>query len=253
MSKAEKSTNNKMYFKVVEGSFRRAVPAGTPDAIEREWTAGGKSGVSIELEFKHLFGFITGVEFYEGEYEGKKFTNLQITLDDDEETGKTPIISVGAGTKYAFDFYHKLPNVDFEKDVRIRPFSFTPEGEDRAVIGVEIMQRDSMDKFTKSIPSFFFKKEGDKSVPVNGFPTRDVPFDEQTEEEREIYKIKRKGFLINHTKTVVIPKLTAGERSVSPIPKSYEEQELNKEFKKTSHTIDINEPIDESDPNHIPF
>lgn len=230
MSKIEKATNDKMYFKVVDGSFRRAVPAGTPGAVEREWTAGGKTGIAVEMEYKQLFGFIKNIEFYDGEYEGKKFTNLQLTLDEDEETGKTPVISIGSGTKYAFDLYHKLPNVDFTKDVRIRPFSFIPEGEDKSLTGIEIMQRDNTDQFNKKISSYFFKKDGEKNVPVNGFPEREKPYDEQTEEEREIFKIKRKGFLIAYTKENIIPKLEKPSADVSPMPKSYEEQELNKEF-----------------------
>lgn len=222
MSTLERAQNDRAFYKIVDGALRRAVPAGTPGAEERVWQAGGKTGTAIELVYKAIFGAIRSVEFYEGEYEGKKFTNFQVSLDADDD-GKTPIISIGSGTKYAFDLYHKLPNVDVTAEVRIRPFSFVPEGEDKAVTGIEIMQRDSAGNFTKSIPSFFFKKDGEKNVPINGFPTREKEYSEQTDEEREIYKIKRKGFLISFTKEKTVPKFN-GE-TVLPRPfKSAEEE-----------------------------
>ena len=239
MSRAEQATSNKSFFKIVEGSFRRSVPAGTPDAIERAWTAGGKTGTAIEVEYKHLFGFVRNVEFYEGEGDNGKYTNLNLVLDEDEETGRIPVISVGVDTKYARDIMHKLPNIDLEKDVRIRPFSFVPEGEDKAVTGVEIMQRDSIDKFTKKVESFFFKKEGEKSVEVNGFPKREKPYDEQSKAEREISKILRNEFLANYTRENIIPKFNVSLRP----PQSLEEQ-MERQG---------NYPTEEIDPSEIPF
>lgn len=210
MSREEKSENNNLYWKIIEGAFRTAVPETHPEAIRREWKAGGNEGVSFEREVNALYGFITSVDVYKGESGGRKFTNLQLTLDENED-GKTPVISIGIGTKYAQDFMKKLPNVDFSQDVRIRPFSFQPEGEDHNVIGVEIMQRDSADNFTKKIDSFFTKKEviegRERWSPTNGFPARGKAYDEQSDEEREIYKVQCRSFLIDYTMQNIAPKV----------------------------------------------
>jgi len=227
MSQFEKQVGaNKLYLKIIEGSFRQSVPAKTEGAIIREH----KGKTYTEIEYPPVFGKITGVAFEQNEWEGKKFSSLVITMDENEDTGKIPVITVGVDSKYAQDLMHRLPNIKLDEDVRIRPYSFTPEGEDKEVTGIEIMQRDSAGTFTKKITSYFYKKDGERNVAINGFPVREMPWDEQTEEEREIYKIKRKGFLVNFIKENVISKF---ETAPKKMPESYEEEhkdDLESEF-----------------------
>lgn len=215
MSKIEKDTqNNNIYLKIIEGSLRQSVREGTPDAITREWQAGGNSGVSHEIVHKAAYGKITDIDFYEGEKDGRKFTSLNITLDENEE-GKTPVITVSVGTKYAQDIMKKLPAINFEEEVRIRPFSFQPEGEDKNVVGVEITQRDRDGNFTKKIDNHFIVKKVvdgiERWLPVNGFPERTSPYNDQTDEEREIYKIQCRMFLIKNTKKLIADKFIPDE------------------------------------------
>jgi hypothetical protein len=211
-SKIEKDTqNNNIYLKIVEGSLRQAVREGTPDSIDREWSVGGEKGVAHEVVHKAAFGIIKNIAFFDGERDGRKFTTLNITLDENEE-GKTPVIGVGLGTKYAQDVMKKFPSIDFSQEVRIRPFSFVPEGEDKNVIGVEITQRDSQDKFTKRVDNHFIEKKSvdgvEKWLPTNGFPKREKPYDDQTDEEKEIYKIQCRMFLIKSTKELIAKQFT---------------------------------------------
>src|SRR5580704_9060198 len=114
MSKPEHDTSNKQYLSIVQGSLRQSVPEGTPEAVRREWEAGGDKGVKHEIVFKAITGRITNVYFYDGESGGRKFQNLNVVLDENEH-GKQPVISVGVGTRYASDIMKKLPQVDFER------------------------------------------------------------------------------------------------------------------------------------------
>jgi hypothetical protein len=216
MSKIEQEKNNNdIYLKIIDGSLRQKSQEGMPEAVRREWMAGGKSGTAYEIVHPAAFGRIVDVSFYEGEHEGKKFKTLNVTLDENED-GKNPVISVGVGTKYAQDILKKLPSVNFDEEVRIRPFSFIPDGEEKAVTGVEITQRDRDEKFTKKCDNFFIKKEKvgneEKWLPANGFPARNKPFSEQNDEEKEIYRIQVRSFLVNYTTENIVPRFSKVER-----------------------------------------
>ncbi len=196
--------NNNVYLKIVDGSLRQKVEKGFVGAIAREWKAGGKEGTTHELSHKAAFGLITKIEIYEGEYEGKKFQTLNVHLDEND-IGMTPVVSVGLATKYAQDLMKKLPNVNLKEEVRIRPYKYLPEGEEKDVTGVEITQRDHTGNFEKKIQNHFIKKTVDKKgtetwTPTNGFPVREKAWSDQTDEEREIYKIQCRGFLSRYTR-----------------------------------------------------
>lgn len=243
MSGIEKSIkNDKIFLKIAEGALRQPVPKGTPGAEERDWQAGGESGTAYELVHNAVFGRIVAVDFFEGEKNGKRFTTLNITLDADED-GKFPRLGVPVGSKYAQDIMKKLPNVNFLEEVRIRPFSFTPDGEDKEITGVEITHRGSDDKFSKKVENYFTKKDGEKWVQVNGFPIRSKPWSEQSEGERKIYRIQVEEFLINYTKENIIPKVAQVTTDLATTtPKTKEQEDRMTDY-----------PVEEIDPNDIPF
>ena len=202
----EKSTSNSIYLSIVQGSLRQSVPEGTPDSVKRDWEAGGEKGTKFELVYKAIVGKIVGVSFFDGDAGGRKFQNLNIRLEAGEN-GKTPVISVGVGTRYAQDILKKLPNVNFEEEVRFRPFAFVPEGEDKTVTGVEIMQRDGRGLFEKKINSFFHKKNAQgKWESVNGFPTPEGDTSDYTSDDWDIYYKQCRRFLVQYTKERVMPK-----------------------------------------------
>lgn len=215
MSIYEEQKSNRLYFSIIQGEFALQVPEGTPNARARKWEAGGKSGIKHEIVYRSISGKIVGVNFYQGENDGGKFTNLNLVLDEDEG-GKSPVISVGIDTKYCKDILKKLPKIDLEEDVKIRPFSFRPDGEDNNVIGVEILQRDGTGAFNKKITSFFHKKEGDKWVSTNGFPKPEGNPDDYTSDDWKIYGISVKKFLVQYTEENVIPKLKAASEEKGP-------------------------------------
>jgi hypothetical protein len=206
MSKTETSSSNKQYLSIVQGSLRQSVTEGTPEAVRREWEAGGDKGVKHEIVFKAITGIITDVNFYDGESNGRKFTNLNIVLDENEN-GKKPVISVGVSTRYASDILKKLPGVNFDEEVRIRPYAFIPEGEDKTVTGVEITQKDRSGNFTRKVDSFFHSKAGDgKTLIKNGFPKPEGDTRDYTSDDWQAFYVQVRRFLVNYTKENICPR-----------------------------------------------
>jgi hypothetical protein len=239
MSKTETSSSDKQYLSIVQGSLRQSVPEGTPDSVRREWEAGGDKGVKHEIVFKAITGIITDVNFYDGESNGRKFTNLNIVLDENE-SGKKPVISVGVSTRYASDILKKLPGVDFAQEVRIRPYAFIPEGEDKTVTGVEITQKDRSGNFTRKADSFFHAKAGDgKTIVKNGFPKPDGDTRDYTSDDWQAFYVQVRRFLVNYTKEHVCPKF-ADTSKAAPT------------HNEPSHS-GIDYPKDDINPDDIPF
>ena len=206
MSQTEQRSTNKQYLSIVQGSLRQSVPKGTEGAIEREWEAGGNKGIKHEIAFSAIKGFIKDVSFFDGESNGRKFQNLNIVLDENEN-GKQPVISVGVGTRYASDILKKLPSIDFDKEVHIRPYAFTPEGEDKTVTGVEIMQPDRIGKFVYKVDSHFHSKDGGgKTIVKNGFPVPEGDTKEYTQDDWKVFYLQVRRFLVNYTKEHICPR-----------------------------------------------
>lgn len=212
MAELKSSTSDKKFLKIAEGKIREKVPEGTQGAIARTWEAGGKSGTTHEFVFDEITGRITNVSFYEGEHEGKKFTSLNIELDKID--GKTPVLSVGLDSKYAGDAMKKLPNVDFNEEVKIRPFSFIPDGEEKPVVGMEFKQRDGLGQFEKKIHNFFGKKEGEKWVPANGFPVPEGDVALYSSDDWKIFYLGVKKFLVNYTKEHICSKFEVADEGI---------------------------------------
>lgn len=203
MSKEEKPRNGQ-YYQVIDGTFRVKVSEDHPEAVKREYeTKDGGKGVKYERKVAALFGKVTDVSFYEGDY-GK---NLIITLDEDEETGLCPIISLSVATNYGEDMLKKLPNINLAEDVRIRPYAFTPEDSDKERRGMEITHRDSNGKFTKKVPNFFYDVE--KKVALNGYPTPEGDTKEYSNEDWKIFYLQARKFLVKFTEDKIIPVFAA--------------------------------------------
>jgi hypothetical protein len=246
MSKTETSSTNKQYLSIVQGSLRQSVAEGTPDAVRREWEAGGDKGVKHEIVFKAITGLITDVSFFDGDSNGRKFTNLNIVLDANEN-GKKPVISVGVGTRYASDILKKLPNVKLDEEVRIRPFAFTPEGEDKTVTGVEITQKDRSGEFTRKVDSFFHAKAGDgKTIIKNGFPRPEGDTRDYTSDDWNVFYVQVRRFLVNYTKQHVSPRF---ERDAARTTATNDKGEEPGEDAPSG----IEYPKDEITPDDIPF
>ena len=117
------------------GDFRMSVPEGTEGAETREYeTSDGKKGVKHELVFRSVSGKISNVEFFEGDF-GK---NLLLTITDEDEP-EAITVSIGCGTQHGEDFMKKFPGIDLDKEVNLRPFTFTDE-KGKSVRGIAVTQ-----------------------------------------------------------------------------------------------------------------
>lgn len=223
MSRVEKATNSdKIFYKIVEGSLRQKVNEGHPEAVRRDWQAGGESGTVWEIPSKSIIGRITDVSFYEGEKDGRKFTTLNIAFDANED-GMTPIVAVGIDTKYAQDILKKLPNVRLDEEVRLRPFSFMPEGEDRNVVGVEITHQDHMGNFTLKVKDFFYDAE--KRESKNGYPVPPKDKEEMTSKDWKRYFEDAHEYVIEYVKENIVPKFTKEGRQNAALDNALEDED----------------------------
>lgn len=216
MSREEAATtSDKQFYQVYDGSFRTKVREGTPEALERV----NKKGVQVfEREVKALFGLIENVALEDSDF-GKQ---VKITLDANDE-GRHPVLSFGVESKDGRDVLRKLPGVDFSKEVRIMPYRFVPEDKNEEVSGISFTQQDEEGKYTIKIENFFFDNE--KKEYLHDFPT--INWDDSSESDQKIYKIKRDEFLVNYLKENVIPKVSAMKPADTGI--KYPEDDLNPE------------------------
>jgi len=231
-----------VYYSIKDASFRLKTDKEDPEAIRREYTnpKTGEEGVAYERAFKALYGVISDVSFHENALkDGTVLRSLNISLGEDDN-GVSQIVSIPVDSRFATDFMKRLPNIKLSEEVRLMPYDFEPK-EGARQVGISIMHKDSADNFTEKVENTFFTKMEEidgKKVYTNlhGFP-------EATEEDASDWAFYFKGvnkFLVKYTKENIIPKLAELPKSVSPMPKSYEEQELNNEFpKKQSFTADI--------------
>lgn len=192
MSREEKATSLKQYYQVFDGTFRTKVDENHPEALKR---INKNDKVVFEKEVRALFGYIQNVYFEQSDF-GQM---LKIELDENED-GKIPVLSFGVESKDGRDVLRKLPGIDFAKEVRIMPYKFKPE--DKEIAGISITQQSETDEFTVKIENFFFDQATKKYL--HGFP--EIDWDNASETEKKIYKIKRDEFFVEYTKENILPK-----------------------------------------------
>ena len=149
-----------------DGSLRLEVEEGTPKAVKRDWEMDGKTGTKFELIYKSVKGIISNISLYKLEWG----TNLVIELTS--ENGQKINISANADKQFAEDMFAKIPNLDFNKVVTIKPYSFTGKKSGKPIKGVDFVY--GVDKEGKDIKTenFFKKWDDDKKtwVYMNGLP-----------------------------------------------------------------------------------
>lgn len=200
MSEAIVDKKNR-YFSVIGGTFRTQVPKDHPDAVERFWESAdkSKSGVKFEQIFNRMRGLVRDIQFHKGEY-GE---NINIVLDENA-AGETPVISLGTSSREGEDFLKKAPNIDFSKEVMVRPFSFNgTEGDE--VRGIEVVQTDAEGKFTVKVKNYF--RDEVAKININGYPNAEN-YDDMDSDSWKVFFIQARKFLVKYTQDNVCPKLT---------------------------------------------
>lgn len=176
------------------GDFRKKVTEDTPGAVKREYeTSDGKTGEKYELIYREVAGYITGMQFYDGDYG----TNLQIQMNFGE--GTEPVtVSLNTTTNYGEDFLKKLPNIDPKKPVVLAPYSFTDD-KNKTRRGITVMQDDV------KLTNYYYDTE--KSKNINGYPEVDFDTTKKVSKEKwQMYFMKCRDFLIEEAKSKVLAK-----------------------------------------------
>lgn len=203
MSSEQSHKSDARYFSIIDGTFRVQVSPDHPDAVARDWeTKDGKKGTKYERIVQALFGVVEGIEFHDGDYG----TNLNITLDKDEDSGKNPVLSMGTATPYGEATLKLLPNLVPGKEYRFRPFSFKDKETDKDIRGMEITERDSDDKFTVKIPNFFYDAE--TKTALNGYPTPEGDTSKYKSDDWKLFYLQARKHLIRYAEQNVLPRFS---------------------------------------------
>lgn len=180
-----------------DATLRKVVPEGTVGSVLRTYELkDGSTGSKIEKVYESVSGKITDIQFVDTDYG----TLLQVTLTDADEFLKTEpeVLSMSTSAEFAQDFMKKLPNINLEKEVTLRPYKFTPEEGKRELKGLTVTQDGQ--KIDKS----FVEKQGDKFVNTMGYPTPEEKLkDEKNEMKRKVgwqrYFKDTEIFLVDYT------------------------------------------------------
>jgi hypothetical protein len=172
----------KTYANIIsDGTIRVQVSESDPKAVRRDYELkDGTKGTKFERVYHELSGIIEAIQFYEGDY-GK---TIHLVVKDGEEE---IILSVGMQTNYADDLMKKLPNINFTKEVTLKPYSFTDDKK-KLRKGISIIQDG------EKIKSFFNDAE---NKPLHGIPVPEKKNEEMDSDDWKMHFIKVKKFLQN--------------------------------------------------------
>lgn len=237
MSRAQ-TIEKKNYFYIIDGSWRQKVDEGVMGAVRRDWeTPDGRKGTKYELHFANFIGYIENVQFFDGDY-GKQ---ISITLDENEN-GEKPLLQISASSREGSDFLRKLPAIDFTREVKLSPYSFTDEGDEKR--GLTVYQQDEDDNFKVKLGDYFYDFETKESR--NGMPSTPKPKDEMTKNAWKAYFLTVDDFLVDYTIENIVSKIeTAKLDRKTKTPKSKEQEERMRSAEETAEGINIDDiPFD---------
>ena len=125
MAQFKEPTSGKTYVNIVNGELVIKVPEGTDGSRERE----NKNGKVVhEMVYKSVSGVITKIFIDETDFGD----SLSVELDN-EVTFNMPFES-----SYSRGFLLSSKNIDFTKEVKLAPYSFTPKGTDKVKKGLTV-------------------------------------------------------------------------------------------------------------------
>jgi hypothetical protein len=204
MGGLKKSNSNRRFLTVkADGKFHQKSREGAPDAELYEWKneKTGESGNSWDIVYNEVEGRITDLYFYENEY--GKTLNVVVSWEGDAAT-----IQLKIDQNYAEDLMKKLPGVNFEEEVRLRPYNF--EGDDgKKIRGITVSQLDGRE--WEKLPNYFFEKETKETK--HGFPEPEGNTKKYDRDDWKAHFIRARKFLINYVEEHIVPEIKkyAGE------------------------------------------
>lgn len=184
----EKTHEDAIYASVLaDGRIHVEVPEGTEGAILRTYeTSDKKTGQKWEHVYDQLRGLIKKVAFREGDFGSQ----IMVTVGDD--SGEKPIIlCLATNGNYGEDLMKKILAIDLEKEVVLKPYSFTTDDTKKLKKGVNITQGET------KIANYFYDPVAKKDL--FGYPkapkgTAKKPV---SKDEWKLYFTQVRIFLVN--------------------------------------------------------
>lgn len=181
---------------LADGKFHVPANEGDEGAVLRTYeTSDGKQGSKWEKVYTQLMGKITKLNFREGDY-GNQF---QVTIED---TGQKPVIlSLSTASNYGEDLMKKIFSVNFEKKVKLVPYSFTDEKQ-KSRKGITVWQFSEAEQKAIRVNNYFYDIEKKKNI--NGYPepkkgkiTKANPEGKLTTDQWKMYFMETRQFLVD--------------------------------------------------------
>src|ERR1051325_7361326 len=144
------------YYEIKDGKFRLPSTQDNPDAVRRDYMnpKTNQAGVAYELGFDYLESMITDIRFVENALQdGTVLRSLHIVLEENND-GKLQIVSMPIDGRFANDCMRRFPNIDFTREVHLRPYDFKDK-EGKRVVGMSIDQPNDKGEFIVRIGDFF--------------------------------------------------------------------------------------------------
>jgi len=176
-----------------DATLRKVVDENTAGAVRREYEdSKGNQGVKFEKIYESVSGKITDIKFQDTDFG----TLIQVSLTD-TFLNDIEILSMSTSQTFGEDFMKKLPSLDLDKDVTIRPYSFTGDN-GKALKGLSITQDN------EKVENFFYNKETKETI--NGLPTPTGDTKKYSKDDWKIYFLTVRKFLTEYTKDNFVSK-----------------------------------------------
>ncbi len=182
------SNNVDSYYKISYGKITRPAKQGDPEAVE-ETNSEGKSFWMIKDDAYE--GRIIDIKIRDGKFGWE----LLIFINDGQEKA---CIQMSLYSSFAEEFMKRLPNIDFDFDVEIRPYDFTTDDGKRRK-GVSLYQGNKIENF--------YNKEYMDSLPISSPDI--LPSWEKEEKKGKVYwnNDAAINFLWNMIEQTILPGL----------------------------------------------
>lgn len=171
-----------------DGTIRVKSEESDPKSVRRDYELkDGTKGTKFERVYQELSGKILSAQFYDGDF-GRSLI-LQFNDGGEEDIA----LSMNTTSNFAEDFMKKMPNIDFTKEVTVKPYNFTDD-RNKLRKGVTVIQDN------KKIGNYF--SDGEKAL--HGFPEVEVD-KKYDKDDWKIYFIKTRKFLMEFVETNIFP------------------------------------------------
>ncbi len=171
MSRGAKETEKgkRDYYTCSNGVFVKRMENPTEKTIERTLSKGPNIGKVVhELHFGAISGRLLSIEKEVSEYGPSWKVVLDTSTPQDPES--QAVISLAFSGSYSRSILLRLPNVNLEEDIELKPYAFTPKGETKEKKGIVIYQNG------RKVDAFYTKEN------KNGLPElKEVQFQGKTQ------------------------------------------------------------------------